>query len=121
MIAKLVAFLKGKSGAFVAGLLAIAGAAAAVFARGRKQGALEQKVAQEEREDRAEADLRAGELAMRAEQRAREAKLVDDLVRIEEVAVEDKAHPPARLSGARSEQAASQKRLAQLRTEKRKP
>lgn len=115
MIDTVIAFFKSKAGAILAGLIAGVGAIAALFALGKKQGALEQKVAQEEHKDRAEAELLAAELAEESAADLRAGKLVEDLVVIEEVAAGAKANPPATITAARAEQSSSRHQLEQLR------
>lgn len=115
MIDTVIAFFKSKAGAMIAALLGIGAAVGVIFARGRKQGALEQKVAQEEQEDRAEAELLAAELAEESAADLRAGKLVEDLVVIEEVAAGAKANPPATITAARAEQSSSRHQLEQLR------
>lgn len=112
LLAKLWAFLSSKGGALLAGALAVVAAAAAIFARGRKQGELEQRVAQEDREDAARADLAKSEAQAIEANVKRQAELTSKLRSIES----DVPKHPKTAKDALAEAQASKVRAKLVRT-----
>ena len=114
MIAAVLGWIKSKAGLILAGLLVVGGAVAAIFGRGRRQGQMEQKLAQEEAEDKAEAELaevHRDEASRRREYVTAIQRRIDAVDRAGE---EQKVRPPRTLSAATQEQAEVRVRLEKI-------
>jgi len=122
---KILDFIKSKGLALLGAVLAIVTSVGAIWARGRKLGQLEQKVASEDAEDKAREQLDRVRAEEDAKRRARSQRLAGDLAYKAKEIEDRRRTAPNTAAAAKKETAASRERarLASLRnaSNRRKP